>query len=159
MSYLFEYAVRKCRKEGFASLAEHERWDWHGDLYGWRRVFLGASPDEKTSPCDLEGKWFDAARAKLAEDHYRNSKRRQRNTNDDVFDARDIENRWAQQRGYNDFEHYKGVEGLDHVEACVRVIKSFIAAMPQMPGKDDDYHAAAAALGVTAREVSAEAAE
>lgn len=75
MGYLFAYAKKKVRDHGFASLAEHERWDWHGDIYGWRRARLGVSADERTSPCDPEGRWLDESRARLAEAHYRNLSR------------------------------------------------------------------------------------
>jgi hypothetical protein len=38
VDYLFAKAVEKAREHGYSSLAEHERWDWHGDVYGFRRV-------------------------------------------------------------------------------------------------------------------------
>lgn len=159
MDYLFAYAVEKARKDGYAGLAEHERWDWHGDVYGFRRVVLGAAEDARISPCDPDGKWFDAGRAKLAEEYYRSklkggAERRQRADNTE-FEARNVENEWAQERGYNDFEHYKQVERMDHVDACVRLVHSLPGpkSIPRAAGgKLDDPHIVAAALGVRARE-------
>lgn len=71
MSYLFADAVAKCRKHGYATLTEGEKWDWHADVYGFRRVVLGIGADEHTSPCDTSGEWFDERRAQLATDYYR----------------------------------------------------------------------------------------
>jgi hypothetical protein len=71
MDYLFEYAKTKVREHGYGSLTEAEKWDWHGDVYGFRRVFQGTPASEHTSPIDPSGRWYDENRAKLAEAHYR----------------------------------------------------------------------------------------
>jgi CMP-2-keto-3-deoxyoctulosonic acid synthetase len=42
-----------------------ERWAWHTDVYAFRRVFLDAY--EETSPCDIEGRWFNREAVDLAE--------------------------------------------------------------------------------------------
>lgn len=71
MSYPFAVAVSKARKSGYASLTEGEKWDWHADVYGYRRLVVGAPIDEHVSPCDTAGDWFDERRARIAEAHYR----------------------------------------------------------------------------------------
>lgn len=71
MNYLFADAVSKARKRGYATLSEGEKWDWHADVYGFRRVVMGAPVSERTSPCDGAGDWFDEHRAAVAEDYYR----------------------------------------------------------------------------------------
>ena len=111
-------------------------WEWHAGVYAFRRVVLGVSPDEHTSPPDPEGKWFDESLVAEAERRLRNrraAKFANQRGDDDVWYARDIENNWARDRGYRDFEHYKQVERIDHVEACCRVAKSFIAGIKLMP--------------------------
>lgn len=40
--------------------SDEDRRRWHSEVYAWRRVRLGADPDERTSPPDPEGHWFDA---------------------------------------------------------------------------------------------------
>jgi hypothetical protein len=70
MPYFFDDAVRKARKQGYASLTEFEKWDWHADVYGFRRVVLSVAPNDRTSPCDPAGDWFDEQRAAIAEAHY-----------------------------------------------------------------------------------------
>ncbi len=146
----------------YATLSVPEQWQWHAEIFAFRRVALGVGRDERTSPCDPDGAWFDASLVEEAERRLRNTraaKQQHRRDDSDVCDARDIENKWAQQRGYNDFEHYKQMERLDHVDACVRVAKSFIiAASDKWKQQPADQHAATA-LGVTAREILAESAE
>lgn len=80
-------ARAKAAKQGYAALTEAEKWDHHGDVYGWRRVFQGISVDERSSPIDPAGDWFDAQRADMAERHYRGQieceSNRRRNPYDD----------------------------------------------------------------------------
>jgi hypothetical protein len=148
----------------YEAMSTAERWQWHADVYAFRRVVLGIAPEEHTSPCDVEGKWFDEVLVSEAERRLRNRRAvkysANRRDDSDVWEARGVENKWAQDRGYNDFEHYKLVERIDHVDACVRVANSFVAAMQKMPGSDDrklnDPHAVAATLGVKAREYTPE---
>lgn len=71
MGYFFSDAVTKARKHGYATLSEGEKWDWHADVYGFRRVILDVSFNENTSPCDVRGEWFDKDRAAIAERYYR----------------------------------------------------------------------------------------
>ena len=124
----------------YASLTVPEQWEWHARVYAFRRVVLDVDPDMRTSPVDPEGKWFDAALVDEAERRLRN-KRAARYARRDgdaaVWEARDIEDNWARDRGYRDFEHYKQVERIDHVEACCRVAQSFIAGIKLMPTEAD----------------------
>jgi hypothetical protein len=69
--YPFEHAIDRQKKSGFATLTVAEKWDWHADVYGFRRAFLDIEPAIETSPCDEHGTWFDPARAGAAEIHYR----------------------------------------------------------------------------------------
>lgn len=43
----------------YSRLTEPERWQWHAGVYAFRHVVLGASIEERVSPCDPEGKWYD----------------------------------------------------------------------------------------------------
>lgn len=69
MHYLFADAVAKVHNR--ETLSEGDLWDWHGHVYGWRRARGLAAADERTSPCDPDGKWFDQRRADYAEAHFR----------------------------------------------------------------------------------------
>jgi hypothetical protein len=71
VTYLFQPALDKQKRAGFAALSVPEKWQWHADTYGFRRAFLDVEQHVKTSPCDPEGNWFDPARADIAEAHYR----------------------------------------------------------------------------------------
>lgn len=142
----------------YAKLTTAERWQWHAEVYAFRRVVLGASNDEYTSPCDPDGKWFDNTLVTEAERLLR-KKHKPRKSQDDVWEARDVENKWAQDRGYNDFENYKASERLDHAEACRRLILSMPGpkTIPRAAGgKLADPHAVAAALGIKAREYTSD---
>lgn len=71
MPYFFADTITKARKQGYRTLSEGEKWDWHADVYGFRRVVMSVASTEYTSPCDPAGDWFDASRAAIAEAHYR----------------------------------------------------------------------------------------
>jgi hypothetical protein len=43
----------------YSTMTEAERWAWHSEVYAFRRVILGASATERTSPPDPDGRWFD----------------------------------------------------------------------------------------------------
>lgn len=144
----------------YATLTTAERWQWHAEVYAFRIISLGEDRTERRTPCDEEGKWYDERLIGEAERRLRNMRaiKSAKHARDDssAFEALDVENEWARQRGFVDFENYKTVERIDHIEACCRVIRSFIAAMPQMPGRETKPHKAAAALGVKAREYTKE---
>lgn len=65
--------ARKPDKEGggYASLSTLQKWEYHADVYGFRRVFLDVPRDERTSPCDQNGEWFDEGRVAVCERYWR----------------------------------------------------------------------------------------
>lgn len=52
-------------------LSEPERWQWHAEVYAFRRVYLGTSIEDRVSPCDPDGRWFDAFLVRAAETRMR----------------------------------------------------------------------------------------
>jgi len=40
-------------------LTYDDKLQWHIEVYAWRRVWLGVGPEERTSPPDPDGRWFD----------------------------------------------------------------------------------------------------
>jgi hypothetical protein len=154
--YQFAASIAKMRKSGFDSLTDSEKWEWHADVYGWRRVRLGAPDDERTSPVDPNGEWFDPSRVAIALDHYRGKTARPAASDHAILaEARTIENQWARDRGYDDFEDYRRSERIDHSEACKRLIISLPGpkTLPKPDaGEDADPHALLKALGVKAKE-------
>ena len=75
MTYQFAAAVAKAKQSGYDSLTTTEKWEWHADVYGWRRARLGIEAEVHTSPPDPDGKWFDERRTAAAEEHYRGKDR------------------------------------------------------------------------------------
>src|SRR6185312_5035486 len=68
---LLEACLAKTKSYG--QLTDAEKWQWHADVYAFRRIVLEA--DEQTSPCDPDGEWFNeeliraaAARLQLRRD-------------------------------------------------------------------------------------------
>jgi hypothetical protein len=43
----------------YARMPTPLRWQWHAQVYAFRRVVLGIAADVHTSPCDPEGAWYD----------------------------------------------------------------------------------------------------
>ena len=138
MRYQFTPAKEKARKSGYDSLTVPEKWEYHADVYGWRRARLGASPDERVSPCDPNGEWFDAYRADIAEKHYRGERQRtqdavhaarlERNRPPDPADAVPVMDQWARDHGYLDLADYQEREWRDYVDARCNIARSFLAA-------------------------------
>jgi hypothetical protein len=148
--------------KSYATLTIPEKWNWHAEVYAFRRVVLNVDRDERTSPCDTDGKWFnqtlvDEAERRLREKHKSHAAARRKA--EGAREGRAFMENWAQTRGYESFEHYRDSERIDYVEACVRVIRSLPGPniMPRAAGgKVSDPHAVAAALGVKAREYTKE---
>jgi hypothetical protein len=69
VTYLFQPALDKMRRKGYAALSENERQQWHADVYGFRRVALDQW--QQTSPVDETGTYFDSRKVDIAEKHYR----------------------------------------------------------------------------------------
>lgn len=130
-----------------------ELWQWHAEVYAFRRVVLGVSRDVETSPCDESGVWFNAERVDDAERRLlakREPPQRRQQDEQKIREGRAAANAWAQARGYADIEEYVIAERIDWSEACVRVAQSILAgaSMPNEPHAKFD----AAALDVKARE-------
>jgi len=148
----------------FSELTTPEQWEWHTNVYAWRRVRLGVSREEHTSPPDPQGVWFradmvDEAEAKLRQKiEGQVTTRTQKRDEALIGEAETIKNAWARQHGYVDFEDYKTRNGLDDVDAACNVARSLIAAAV-IKGReafaeppDRDPKTLLKALGVSARE-------
>lgn len=139
----------------YEQLAVPERWEWHANVYAFRRVALEADPAERSTPCDPNGDWFDGQLVDAAERRLRTKRAAKyasrRKDDSAVWEARDIENQWARDRGYGDFEQYKASERIDHAEACKRLILS-LPGPKAIPRETDKTFDIARALGVTATE-------
>jgi len=135
------------KTKSYGQLTDAEKWQWHADVYAFRRIVLEA--DEQTSPCDPDGEWFNeeliraaAARLQLRRDRGRMERKR-------VLDeqthreGRALCDAWARKRGYADFATAEkaGVKWSE-VAASFGSIKT-------IPG---ERYTKAADLGVTARE-------
>jgi hypothetical protein len=146
-------------------LTHEDKLAWHAEKYAWRRVRLGVSRDEQTSPTDPEGHWFVADMVDEAKQRLRGQIDGTRTARANIHDAEllaeapAVENEWAQKHGYTDFQDYMAREQIDHVDAACNVARSLIAAA-LLKGKealgepaDADPKALLKALGVTAKEV------
>lgn len=168
----------------YESLSINEKWEWHADVYAFRRIFLNVPRDEYTSPCDPNGEWYDEtlvaaaerrkrikldderkAREKYASDPARGRNRRLSEA-EMIRGGRAVLHEWATKRGHKNFKEYMAAQGLDfdndeqYGEACRRVSASILASPQRIPrpagGKLEDPHAVAAALGVKAWEPTPE---
>ena len=137
------------RTKSYGQLTDAEKWQWHADVYAFRRIVLEVPPDEQTSPCDPGGEWLNeeliraaAARLQLRRDRGRMERKRvldeQRHR-----EGRALCDAWARKRGYADFATAEkaGVKWSE-VAASFGSIKT-------IPG---ERYTKAADLGVTARE-------
>src|SRR6185312_12502636 len=97
------------RTKSYGQLTDAEKWQWHADVYAFRRIVLEVPPDEQTSPCDPGGEWLNeeliraaAARLQLRRDRGRMERKRvldeQRHR-----EGRALCDAWARKRGYADF--------------------------------------------------------
>lgn len=137
---------------------------WHADVYAWRRVRLGVSPEERSSPADPDGQWFvahmvDAAERLLRQKSEGQAAARTKKRDDaSIAEARQVKNAWAQQHGYADFADYRARRELDDVDATCNIARSLIDAAV-IKGKEAfaepanrDPKALLKALGATAKE-------
>ena len=97
-------------KKPYAMLTEAERWQWHTDVYAFRRVVLGKPVSDRTSPCDPDGDYFDEALIRVAcarRMDKRERARRQREEQHDGWgryrEAAEYREAWAHQLGYKSF--------------------------------------------------------
>jgi len=147
----------------FAQCNTPEKWEWYAEMYAHRRVFMGVPREMQTAPFDERGEWFDARAVDAAENRKRDeiaserSRRQQRSEYETTSAAAIIQNNWARERRYLNFDDYKRIERLDHVDAC----KILIATLPgpestkSIP-RESQPTGYAAVLGVKAKEVSPE---
>lgn len=143
-----------------SDMSHGEKMAWHTEVYAFRRVRLGISRDERTSPPDPEGKWFNEPMVNEAERamRQRSEARTERNDAAVAAEASAVLNQWAQQHGHADFDAYKRADGLEHTDACRRVIASMATAATLKNHEafsdppDADPKALLQALGVTAHE-------
>lgn len=115
-----------------------ELWHWHAEVYAFRRVVLDAPVDQRTSPCDPGGVWFDAGMVADAERRLRARRAPKQRADEEEMqrEGRAIANEWARRRGYEDLEHYRLAERIDYTEALVRICRSILASK-RMPGEPD----------------------
>jgi len=60
------------RSRSYSTLSIAEKWEWHADVYAFRRVFLGIY--DTTSPPDPTGVWYNADLADVFEKRKREGK-------------------------------------------------------------------------------------
>lgn len=141
----------------YATLTVPEKWQWHADFYAFRRIVLGVAREDRTSPCDPDGIWFNAGLVDEAERRMRakrdqDRERRDRQRGDAVArEGRALVEQWVKRAGYLDVETYMACERIDYSEVCMRIIRGNLAAN-RMPNEQNDRPSAAAALGVARRE-------
>jgi hypothetical protein len=138
-------------RKSYSEKTTAEKWAWHTDVYAFRRVTLEAPDEEVTSPCDTEGKWFNAdlvnAATRRLREKRRLAARSRRQSSDMELEGRDLCNRWARENGFPDFEAAERA-GQNRVDVVKWIVAKAGKAMPRGPqwrGTADDY-------GVTARE-------
>jgi hypothetical protein len=116
----FAATLSQMASNGFASLNEQQRWEWHADVYAFNQVMLG----RKDSPADPRHLWFDAARVEIAVQYYRakldprEAQRRVR-SNDSQREGRALVNRWAKRHGFETIEAFAEARGIDPTAATV----------------------------------------
>jgi hypothetical protein len=95
-------------RKPYAQLTESERWQWHSEVYAFRRVVLKTPIEEKTSPCDPSGDWFNEGLIRVAaarfHEQFNGPRERRHRTQDEAMqrEGRALCNRWARQNGYAD---------------------------------------------------------
>ncbi len=104
-------------KKPYANMTEGEKLAWHTDVYAFRQVVLGVSPDEHTSPCDTKGRWY---RADLVEAEVLR-RRPRRDYRQMELEGREISERWAREQGFESMEAYVDARGITWAQACTIV--------------------------------------
>lgn len=104
----------------YAEMSEAERWAWQTDVYAFRRVVLGISDDERTSPTDPQGKYFDEELVRAAVEKRRKGRDIGARRAEQTREGRAIINKWVQAKGYPDVDAYAAAIGVDWSEIYVR---------------------------------------
>lgn len=126
-----------------------ERWQWHAEVYAFRRVQLEVSVEERTSPCDPDGVWFDErlvneATRLLRDKRERGFRRREWARADEAArEAPAICAAWARSRGYPDFAAAEA-DGYDKFDVGRSIQEASAIEAPR--------GSVAQSLGVRARE-------
>jgi hypothetical protein len=122
--------MKNPKSGGFAKLTERQQWEWHADVYAFRRVLLEVSPDVRVSPADPEGRFFDPVIIAPAEAWYRHKyiepklRRRQAKSDNLQREGRDILTKWVQSHGYISIDAYCDQHGSDSLAAHRDYLKS-----------------------------------
>lgn len=147
---LAEAGDRARGKKPYAQMDEIERRRWHAGVYAFRKLILGI--DEQTSPCDPEGRMWDADL--VAEAEVALAKRKglhldwnaaERRSREDQLAGREIVNRWARDRGHADLDAYCAATGRDWIDVYRQITVEILAG-----GNNSLSRAAAKALSAPA---------
>jgi hypothetical protein len=167
--------MRKPEKQGggFASLTEQQKWEWHADVYAFRRAVLGIRPERgepETTPPDPHCEWLSAALVERAEAYYRErhksaAERRQKTRSaEQQLEGRDIVNRWVQSKGFTNLDVYCAAKGGDELAAhkdylessefreVIRKQRMQRAGIEGLDPASPDYKALATMLGLKVTE-------
>jgi hypothetical protein len=124
-------------------LSSIEKWEWHADVYAFRRVYLGVY--DTTSPCDEKGVWYDPNLVEAAEHKKRAKQGMQPPTSDEDREV------WARSLGWSSW--------LERQDAIARNEERYAAGLKWQRGHAAELKTAqgrrpspAEALGVTAAE-------
>lgn len=149
------------RRAPYATLTEAEKWEWHAEVYAFRRVVLGVPAEERTSLYDPDGAWFDAALVAEAEGRLRAKRneareRRERARSDEAQrEGRAVINAWAQRKGYADVDAYADAVGIHWSDAYRQYAEEMgVGAAPRKRG--DGPLSVAEAAGIRATEIAAD---
>lgn len=132
-----ETALQGRPRATYSSLSESQKWLWHTDVYAFRRIVLGVSRDERTSPFDPDGAWFDELMVDNAESAYRvqlnaGIQRRQKIRDKQATrEGRSLINEWARQQGCATIEQYAERERIPLIgedSAYTRAANAIVAA-------------------------------
>jgi hypothetical protein len=122
--------MRKKGSGGFARLTERQQWEWHADVYAFRRVMLEVSNNVHVSPPDPEGWFFDPVLVARAEAWYRHKyiepkqHRKQANGDDLEREGRDLVTQWVRSHGYISIDAYCAQHDGDALAAHRDYLKS-----------------------------------
>lgn len=137
-------------RRSYAELSEAERWDWHARIYAFRRVIMGI--DERSSPTDPDGFWFDqprvdyetrrllAKRGRIGDERLRDIEA----SADRYETARLNREAWAADLGYSSFKYMMEI-GLVR---AVREAPNYVNGSRRQQARN-----VAVGMGVTAREI------
>lgn len=145
-------------------MSEAEKWDWHAEVYAFRRIVLGIADDTRSSPCDPDGVWFDEPRVTMAAAKLRRKlqggaeRRRQTEDRTDAPEGRAAVNAWLRRAGFADLESWVAATGRHWTDAYVMCVGEIIARAPNLPDRDRnargrEVRVAAKEMGVTATEI------